>query len=54
MKYEFKETLLYVDNLCVAYDDNIIIKDINITYELMEGTNHVEVKVNYNFNTTTA
>ncbi|MFB9078135.1 ATP-binding cassette domain-containing protein [Flavobacterium procerum] len=31
MKYEFKETLLYVENLSVAYDDNIIIKDINIT-----------------------
>lgn len=31
------------------YPDYFIIKDINITYELMEGTNHVEVKVNYNF-----
>jgi ABC-type nitrate/sulfonate/bicarbonate transport system ATPase subunit len=30
MKHEFKETLLYVENLSVAYDDNIIIKDINI------------------------
>lgn len=30
MKYEFKETLLYVENLSVAYDNNIIIKDINI------------------------
>ncbi|MCR4032724.1 MULTISPECIES: ATP-binding cassette domain-containing protein [Flavobacterium] len=30
MKHEYKETLLYVENLSVAYDDNIIIKDINI------------------------
>lgn len=30
MKYEFKETLLYVENLSVVYDDNVIIKDINI------------------------
>lgn len=30
MKYEFKETLLYVENLSVAYDDAIIIKDINL------------------------
>lgn len=30
MKHEFKETLLYIENLSVAYDDNIIIKDINI------------------------
>lgn len=30
MKYEFKETLLYIENLSVAYDDNIIIKDISL------------------------
>ncbi|KAF2514046.1 ABC transporter ATP-binding protein [Flavobacterium zhairuonense] len=30
MKHEFKETLLYIENLSVAYDDNVIIKDINI------------------------
>lgn len=30
MKYEFKETLLYVENLSVAYDDTVIIKDINL------------------------
>lgn len=30
MKYEFKETLLYVENLSVVYDENVIIKDINI------------------------
>lgn len=30
MKYEFKETLLYVENLSVVYNDNVIIKDINI------------------------
>lgn len=30
MKHEFKETLLYVENLTVAYEDNVIIKDINI------------------------
>ncbi|WP_309640580.1 ATP-binding cassette domain-containing protein [Flavobacterium sp.] len=31
MKHEYKETLLYVENLSVAYDGNIIIKDISIT-----------------------
>lgn len=31
MKHEYKETLLYVENLSVAYDDAIIIKDINLT-----------------------
>lgn len=31
MKHEFKETLLYVENLSVAYDDTVIIKDINLT-----------------------
>jgi ABC-type nitrate/sulfonate/bicarbonate transport system ATPase subunit len=30
MKHEFKETLLYVENLSVAYDDTVIIKDINL------------------------
>ncbi|KIX21217.1 hypothetical protein SY27_10705 [Flavobacterium sp. 316] len=30
MNFEFKETLLYVENLSVAYDDTIIIKDINL------------------------
>ncbi len=30
MEFELKETLLYVENLSVAYDDTIIIKDINI------------------------
>ncbi|UUF15610.1 MULTISPECIES: ATP-binding cassette domain-containing protein [Flavobacterium] len=30
MKHEYKETLLYVENLSVAYDDNVIIKDINL------------------------
>ena len=30
MKHEYKETLLYVENLSVAYDNNIIIKDINL------------------------
>ena len=31
MEFEFKETLLYVDNLSVAYDDVTIIKDIVLT-----------------------
>lgn len=31
MKHEYKETLLYVENLSVAYDDTLIIKDINLT-----------------------
>jgi ABC-type nitrate/sulfonate/bicarbonate transport system ATPase subunit len=31
MKHEFKETLLYVENLSVVYDGNVIIKDISIT-----------------------
>jgi ABC-type nitrate/sulfonate/bicarbonate transport system ATPase subunit len=41
MKHEFKETLLYVENLSVAYDDNIIIKDINIVEKdvVREGNN---------------
>lgn len=30
MKHEYKETLLYVENLSVAYDDTVIIKDINL------------------------
>ena len=30
MNFEFKETLLYVEDLSVAYDDTIIIKDINL------------------------
>lgn len=29
MDYSFKETLLYVENLSVSYDENIIIKDIS-------------------------
>ncbi|MET4082036.1 ABC-type nitrate/sulfonate/bicarbonate transport system ATPase subunit [Pedobacter sp. UYP30] len=31
MKHHYKETLLYVENLSVAYDDHIIIKDITLT-----------------------
>ncbi|WP_445453357.1 ATP-binding cassette domain-containing protein [Flavobacterium sp. 25HG05S-40] len=31
MDFSFKETILYVENLSVAYDDHVIIKDINIT-----------------------
>ncbi|WP_284650955.1 ATP-binding cassette domain-containing protein [Flavobacterium terrisoli] len=31
MDFSFKETILYVENLSVAYDDTIIIKDINLT-----------------------
>jgi ABC-type nitrate/sulfonate/bicarbonate transport system ATPase subunit len=31
MEHSFKETLLYVENLSVAYDDKVIIKDINLT-----------------------
>ena len=31
MAHEFKETLLYVENLSVAYDDVTIIKDIVLT-----------------------
>lgn len=30
MDFQFKETLLYVENLSVAYDDKIIIKDISL------------------------
>lgn len=29
MKFEFKETLIFVENLSVSYDETIIIKDIN-------------------------
>ena len=31
MDFQFKETILYVENLSVAYDGVVIIKDINIT-----------------------
>jgi ABC-type nitrate/sulfonate/bicarbonate transport system ATPase subunit len=31
MKHEYKETLLYIENLSVSYDDTIIIKDITLT-----------------------
>jgi ABC-type nitrate/sulfonate/bicarbonate transport system ATPase subunit len=31
MTHEYRETLLYVENLSVAYDDAVIIKDINLT-----------------------
>ncbi len=31
MEHSFKETLLYVENLSVAYDSKVIIKDINLT-----------------------
>lgn len=30
MGFEFKETLLYVENISVSYDDTLIIKDINL------------------------
>lgn len=31
MEFHLKETILYIENLSVAYDDTIIIKDISIT-----------------------
>jgi ABC-type nitrate/sulfonate/bicarbonate transport system ATPase subunit len=31
MTHEYKETLLYIENLSVAYDGNVIIKDISLT-----------------------
>jgi ABC-type nitrate/sulfonate/bicarbonate transport system ATPase subunit len=31
MTYQFKETLLYVENLSVAYDETVIIKDISLS-----------------------
>ena len=31
MDFSFKETILYIENLSVAYDDTVIIKDINLT-----------------------
>jgi ABC-type nitrate/sulfonate/bicarbonate transport system ATPase subunit len=39
MKYQFKETLLYVENLSVAYDGVTIIKDINMTEKDVEREN---------------
>ena len=30
MEHSFKEALLYVENLSVAYDDKVIIKDISL------------------------
>ncbi len=40
MDFEFKETLLYVGNLSVAYDDTIIIKDINLMEKDVVRTGH--------------
>jgi len=31
MTHEYKETLLYIENLSVTYDDHVIIKDISLT-----------------------
>lgn len=31
MEHSFKETVLYIENLSVAYDNTVIIKDINLT-----------------------
>jgi ABC-type multidrug transport system ATPase subunit len=31
MEFHFKETVLYVENLSVVYDDTVIIKDISLT-----------------------
>lgn len=31
MEFSYKETLLYIENLSVAYDGNVIIKDISLT-----------------------
>jgi ABC-type nitrate/sulfonate/bicarbonate transport system ATPase subunit len=31
MEHNFKETLLYVENISVAYDNKVIIKDMNLT-----------------------
>ena len=30
MKFEYKETLLYLENVSVAYDEVVVIKDINL------------------------
>ena len=30
MEFHFDETLLYIENLSVAYGDHLIIKDINL------------------------
>jgi polar amino acid transport system ATP-binding protein len=40
MDFEYKETLLYVENLSVAYDDTIIIKDINLVEKDVVRQNH--------------
>lgn len=40
MDFEFKETLLYVENLSVAYDDTVIIKDINLIEKDVVRKNH--------------
>ncbi len=46
MKYNTEETLLYVDKLCVGYNDKLILKDVsfvehNITREGFESTGQV-------------
>ncbi|TCC93513.1 ABC transporter ATP-binding protein [Pedobacter frigiditerrae] len=42
MKHQYKETLLYIENLSVAYDDHVIIKDITLTEKdvVREGVDH--------------
>ncbi|WP_316785820.1 ATP-binding cassette domain-containing protein [Pedobacter frigiditerrae] len=42
MKHQYKETLLYIENLSVAYDDHIIIKDITLTEKdvVRDGIEH--------------
>ncbi|RZL69042.1 MAG: ABC transporter ATP-binding protein [Pedobacter sp.] len=42
MKHHYTETLLYVENLSVAYDDHVIIKDITLTEKdvMREGVEH--------------
>ncbi|MGE5943348.1 MAG: ATP-binding cassette domain-containing protein [Flavobacteriales bacterium] len=40
MDFEYKETLLYVENLSVCYDNTIIIKDINLVEKDVVRQNH--------------
>lgn len=42
MKHQYKETLLYIENLSVAYDDHVIIKDITLTEKdvVRDGIEH--------------
>jgi hypothetical protein len=40
MEFEFRETLLYVENLSVVYDDVTIIKDVSLIEKNVVRSKH--------------